>query len=72
MSLGPHTTREAFSFTDITLDQFLAKIDYLACYDLADGLPQSAIGRALELRLPVFLPPARTPGAGQGGGTPEA
>jgi hypothetical protein len=66
LSLGPHTTREAFSFTDITLDQFLAKIDYLACYDLADGLPQSAIGRALELRLPVFLPPALRPVFGQG------
>jgi UDP:flavonoid glycosyltransferase YjiC (YdhE family) len=58
LSLGPRTSPEGFSYGDITLGQFLSKIDVLACYELADGLPHSAIGRALEMRIPVLLPPA--------------
>jgi hypothetical protein len=66
LTLGTRSTREGFAYSEITLDQFLAKIDYLACYDLADALPHSAIGRALEMRIPVFLPPALRAVFGQG------
>ncbi|HXV23510.1 MAG TPA: glycosyltransferase [Alphaproteobacteria bacterium] len=57
LQLGPRPTGQGFAFDEVTLGQFLSKIDYLACYDLADGLPHSAIGRALHMRIPVLLPP---------------
>jgi UDP:flavonoid glycosyltransferase YjiC (YdhE family) len=66
LPLSAASAVHGFAFGDLTLGQFLSKIDYLACYDLAEALPQSAIGRALEMRIPVFLPPALRPVFEQG------
>ncbi len=66
LALGWQRAASGFAFDEVTLGQFLTKIDYLACYDLAGALPATAIGKALELRIPVFLPPELRAAFGQG------
>jgi hypothetical protein len=54
--LGPQRSAGGFAFDEITLERFLSRIDHLACFDLSGPIPRTAIGKALELGLPVFLP----------------
>ena len=65
LALGPHRSFDGFSFDEITLGQFLAKIDYLACYE-EGPLPATAIGKALERLVPVLLPPEQRATFGEG------
>ena len=64
--MGRQRTADGFVFDEITLGQFLAKIDYLAYYESAGTLPATAVGKALELRIPVFLPPDLRAAFGRG------
>ena len=65
LALGPRCASDGFSFDEITLGQFLAKIDYLACYE-EGPLPTTAVGKALERRIPVLMPPERRAEFGEG------
>src|SRR6185312_10332501 len=65
LPLGARQSAGGFAFDEITLGQFLAKLDYLAYYD-QDALPVTAIGKALEMQIPVLLPPEREAGFGKG------
>jgi glycosyl transferase family 28 len=55
--LSPPGSAGGFAFDEITLDRFLSKIDHLACFDASGPIPRTAIGKALELGIAVFLPP---------------
>src|SRR5262245_9001288 len=66
LSLGPQRSPDGFSFDEITLRQFLAKVNYLACFEEAGALPVTAIGKALEMHIPVLLPPSRRASFGEG------
>lgn len=66
LALDRNRTAHGFAFDEITLGQFLTKVDCFAFYDSGAALPATAIGKALELRIPVFLPPELRPAFEQG------
>ena len=56
LCLGPQGAAGGVAYHEITLERFLSKIDHLACFDLSGPIPRTAVGKALELGIPVFLP----------------